>query len=67
MLTSYALQVKLTGHAMLPVGADDRVVVVRDEEPTSLVAYALASRRASFCLTLWPYIIIYREVNAIYK
>lgn len=32
------------GRALLPQGAGDRVVVVRDDEPTSLVAYALSSR-----------------------
>ncbi len=47
------MQVKLSGHAMLPVGVEDRVIVVRDEEPTSLVAYALASRRETPTASSW--------------
>lgn len=38
------LQIKVSGHALLPPGVGDRVVVVRDDEPTSIIAYALSSR-----------------------
>ena len=38
------VQIRLVGRSLLVPGADDRVVVVRDDEPTSLVAYALSSR-----------------------
>ena len=41
-------QVELLGRALLQPGVDDRIVVVRDDEPTSLLAYALSSRRASW-------------------
>ena len=39
-----SLQVELHGRALLPVGADEQVVVVRDDEPTSIVAYFLSTR-----------------------
>lgn len=39
-------QVRLAGRALLPPGVDGRVVVVRDDEPTSLIAYALSMRCA---------------------
>ncbi len=38
----------MVGRSLLVPGVDDRVVVVRDDEPTSLVAYALSSRCAVF-------------------
>lgn len=38
------VQIRLMGRSLLVPGLDDRVIVVRDDEPTSLVAYALASR-----------------------
>ena len=38
MLGVCAAQIHLVGRALLPQGAGDRVVVVRDVEPTSLVA-----------------------------
>ena len=41
-------QVELLGRALLQPGVDDRIVVVRDDEPTSLLAYALSSRQASW-------------------
>ncbi|BDA49325.1 probable 1-phosphatidylinositol-3-phosphate 5-kinase FAB1C [Coccomyxa sp. Obi] len=37
-------EIRLVGRSLLVPGVDDRVVVVRDDEPTSLVAYALSSR-----------------------
>ncbi len=40
-------QVRLAGRALLPPGVDGRVVIVRDDEPTSLIAYALSMRCAS--------------------
>ena len=36
----------LAGRALLPPGVGERCLVVRDDEPTSLVAYALVSRYA---------------------
>lgn len=44
------VQIRLVGRSLLVPGADDRVVVVRDDEPTSLVAYALSSRCVEFNL-----------------
>ena len=38
------LQVELLGRALLQPGVDERIVVVRDDEPTSLLAYALSSK-----------------------
>jgi hypothetical protein len=38
--------VHLVGRALLQPGVGERVLVVRDDEPTSLVAYALASQCA---------------------
>ena len=43
-----SLQVELHGRALLPVGAEEQVVVVRDDEPTSIVAYFLSTRSGSF-------------------
>lgn len=40
----FPAQMRLKGRALLQPGVDDRVVVVRDDEPTSLVAFALSSR-----------------------
>lgn len=40
------VQVELHGRALLPVGAEEQVVVVRDDEPTSIVAYFLSTRWA---------------------
>ncbi|KAK9860376.1 hypothetical protein WJX84_010202 [Apatococcus fuscideae] len=37
-------KVELHGRALLPVGAEEQVVVVRDDEPTSIVAYFLSAR-----------------------
>ncbi|KAK9796713.1 hypothetical protein WJX73_010097 [Symbiochloris irregularis] len=39
-----AAQMKPSGRALLPPGVGDRVVVVRDDEPTSIIAYSLSSR-----------------------
>lgn len=41
------MQVELQHRALLQPGVDERIVVVRDDEPTSLLAYALSSRQAS--------------------
>jgi len=38
------LQVELLGRALLQPGVDERIVVVRDDEPTSLLAHALSSK-----------------------
>ena len=49
------LQVELRSRALLASGAQDIVVPVYDEEPTSIIAYALASRLptlASFAICL---------------
>ena len=43
------VQIKLSGRALLPPGVGDRVVVVRDDEPTSIVAFFLSSRYALCC------------------
>ncbi len=40
------MQVELQHRALLQPGVDERIVVVRDDEPTSLLAYALSSRQA---------------------
>ena len=37
---------ELQHRALLQPGMDERIVVVRDDEPTSLLAYALSSRQA---------------------
>lgn len=39
-------QMHLVGRALLQPGVGERVLVVRDDEPTSLVAYALTSQCA---------------------
>ncbi len=36
--------IRLAGRPFLPPGIDDRVVVVRDDEPTSVIAYFLSTR-----------------------
>ena len=41
-----AMQVELRSRALLASGAQDIVVPVYDEEPTSIITYALASRSA---------------------
>ena len=38
------LQVELLDRALLQPGVDERIVVVRDDEPTSLLAHALSSK-----------------------
>lgn len=38
------MQVELLGRAMLQPGVDERIVVVRDDELTSLLAHALSSK-----------------------
>lgn len=38
--------VELAGRALLPGLADDIVVVVHDDEPTSIIAYFLSTRQA---------------------
>lgn len=38
------VQVNLFGRALLPPGIGDRIVVVRDDEPTSIIAFFLSSR-----------------------
>jgi hypothetical protein len=46
-------QIQLVGRALLLPGVEDRVVVIRDDEPTSLVAFALSTqcvlRSTFFC------------------
>ena len=44
------MQVELQHRALLQPGVDERIVVVRDDEPTSLLAYALSSRQAPHVL-----------------
>ena len=44
---SAGMQVELQHRALLQPGIDERIVVVRDDEPTSLLAYALSSRQAA--------------------
>ena len=39
-------QMRQSGRALLPPGVDGRIVIVRDDEPTSLIAYALSTRCA---------------------
>lgn len=41
------MQVELHSRALLAMGVGDIVVPVFDEEPTSIIAYALSSRQAS--------------------
>ena len=40
------MQVELRSRALLAMGAGDIVVPVFDDEPTSIIAYALSSRQA---------------------
>ena len=47
---SAGMQVELQHRALLQPGVDERIVVVRDDEPTSLLAYALSSRQAMHVL-----------------
>lgn len=46
------MQVELHSRALLAMGAGDIVVPVFDEEPTSIIAYALSSRQASVVPTI---------------
>lgn len=39
-------QIKLNGRALLPLGVDERAVIVHDNEPTSAVAFSLSSKHA---------------------
>lgn len=41
------VQVELHSRALLAIGAGDIVVPVFDDEPTSIIAYALCSRQAT--------------------
>ena len=41
---------ELQHRALLQPGVEERIVVVRDDEPTSLLAYALSSRQAMHVL-----------------
>jgi hypothetical protein len=39
-----AWHLQVSGRALLPPGVEERVVVIRDDEPTSVVAYFLSTR-----------------------
>ena len=43
-LMTVAIQVELRSRALLAIGAGDIVVPIFDDEPTSIIAYALSSK-----------------------
>ena len=43
-LITAAIQVELRSRALLAIGAGDIVVPIFDDEPTSIIAYALSSK-----------------------
>ncbi len=43
-LITVAMQVELRSRALLAIGAGDIVVPIFDDEPTSIIAYALSSK-----------------------
>jgi len=43
-LMTAAMQVELRSRALLAIGAGDIVVPIFDDEPTSIIAYALSSK-----------------------
>lgn len=43
-LMTAAIQVELRSRALLAIGAGDIVVPIFDDEPTSIIAYALSSK-----------------------
>ncbi len=43
-LITAAMQVELRSRALLAIGAGDIVVPIFDDEPTSIIAYALSSK-----------------------
>ena len=46
-MITLTVQVELRSRALLAIGAGEVVVPIFDDEPTSIIAYALSSRQAS--------------------